>query len=407
MSSVGDLSIDDFTYDLPEERIARFPLEDRDASKLLLFRSGLIEDKNFSDLPAYFNSGDLLIANQTRVVRARLEFHTESTARIELFCLEPGGELRDIPTAMLSKGEVLWRCLVGNARKWKENVVLTLQGLDGMLLKANLVAKEEDSFLIRFQWEPSSFCFAEVLEKMGVLPLPPYLKRNAETSDLERYQTVFAKEQGSVAAPTAGLHFTDRILNRLREKGVEEAFLTLHVGAGTFKPVKAALMKDHHMHSEEIVVNRSLIEQLASATGDIVVVGTTSLRSLESLYWTAVRWMRNPQADLTIDVSQWEPYESADSDLPNRLEAFQYILNRMKEAGIQEISGFSSLMIAPSYKIRCADRIITNFHQPKSTLLLLVSACIGDSWKDVYTYALQNEYRFLSYGDSSMLYIQK
>ena len=402
-----DISINDFTYQLPDEKIARFPLDERDSSKLLVFQNGNIEDHTFRDLPKLFSKDDLLVFNQTRVVQARLYFHTAAGAKIEVFCLEPLGK-KTIPEAMLDQGESLWLCMVGNARKWKsdEKLRLTINQNSLEYIEITLVERTNEGFEIRFDWEASQLCFAEILDFAGFLPLPPYLKRDAEILDKTRYQTVYAVEKGSVAAPTAGLHFTPETFEKLKSQGVICGYVTLHVGAGTFKPVKAARMEEHDMHAEELNVGLDFIETFANCTGKVAAVGTTTLRTLESLYWTAVRLMNKPQNEISIDVKQWEPYQDSIGVFPDRKEAFSFLVERMRSCSMDCIQGKTQIIIAPGYTIRTIDVLITNFHQPQSTLLLLVSACIGNDWKPVYDHALQDNYRFLSYGDSSALFVK-
>ena len=407
MQHPKDISINDFTYQLPDEKIARFPLEERDASKLLVFNKGEISDQSFRDLPNLFSKDDLLVFNQTRVVQARLFFYTAAGAKIEVFCLEPLRN-RSIPEAMLDQGESHWLCMIGNARKWKSDEILRLEikqnGLECIDIK--LVERSDDGFAIQFSWTDSHITFAELLDYAGFLPLPPYLKRDADHIDKTRYQTVYASEQGSVAAPTAGLHFTSDTFALLKSKGVDCDYVTLHVGAGTFKPVKAARMEEHDMHAEEIIVGLDLIDSIANCKGKIAAVGTTTLRTLESLFWTSVRLMKNPDSEISIDVSQWESYLEEQDKLPESKEAFSYLAELMRSRGVETIQGKTQIIIAPGYTIRTIHVLITNFHQPQSTLLLLVSACIGDDWKMVYEHALQNNYRFLSYGDSSALFVK-
>lgn len=407
MQHPKDISINDFTYLLPDEKIARFPLEERDASKLLVFNKGEISDQSFRDLPNLFSEDDLLVFNQTRVVQARLFFYTAAGAKIEVFCLEPLNN-KTIPEAMLDLGESGWLCMVGNARKWKDAEILRLDikrnGLEYIDIK--LIERTNDGFAIQFNWADLKISFAELLDYAGFLPLPPYLKRDADTTDKTRYQTVYALEQGSVAAPTAGLHFTTDTFARLKSQGVTCSYVTLHVGAGTFKPVKAARMEDHDMHAEEIIVGLELIESIANCNGKIAAVGTTTLRTLESVYWTSVRLMKNPDSKISIDVSQWEPYQESQEIRPNSKQAFSFLAELMRSRGMASIQGKTQIIIAPGYTIRTSHVLITNFHQPQSTLLLLVSACIGDGWKMVYEHALQNNYRFLSYGDSSALFVK-
>lgn len=402
-----DLSIHDFNYTLPDEKIARFPLEKRDSSKLLVFKNDHISDAVFSDLPAQLDENDLVIFNQTRVVQARLIFQTETGASIEVFCLEPLNGIT-IPEAMLQREQADWLCMVGRVKKWKPNEILSLALDDAHndILQVALVDRLSDGFAVRFTWNNPDKCFADVLDQAGFLPLPPYLKREAELDDKQRYQTVYAIDKGSVAAPTAGLHFTDNVLNQLKEKQIDTAFLTLHVGAGTFKPVKADRMEDHEMHAEEVIASREIIEKIAHCKGRIISVGTTSMRSLESLYWTAVRLMKSESNELTLHVDQWEPYSYDSGTLPSRKEAFCFLEKQMKENSKTHISGETQIIIAPGYSVKVVDALVTNFHQPHSTLLLLVSACIGEQWRSVYTHALAHNFRFLSYGDSSLLFIK-
>lgn len=401
----GTLSISDYSYALPDEKIAKFPLKERDSSRLLVFKNGEIEDTNFSQIAQNFEKDDLLIFNQTRVVQARLKLQTKTGAWIEVFCLEPNG-LMSIPDAMIQKESATWFCYVGNAKKWKLEEVLEIQFQPNEMLRLSQIGRKEDGYVIRFEWTGEHICFADILESAGLLPLPPYLKRVAVEEDKNRYQTVYAVEKGSVAAPTAGLHFTQKVFDSLKNKGVNNQYLTLHVGAGTFKPVKSDRMNGHVMHTEEVIVSIDLIESFATCERKIIAVGTTTLRTLESIYWTAIRLMRFPDSEFGIDVKQWDPYETEQAELPNRKDAFSFLAQKMKERGLGFIKGETQIIIAPGYRIRTIDAIITNFHQPQSTLLLLVSACIGDEWKRVYEHALKHDYRFLSYGDSSLLYIK-
>ncbi len=397
-----ELSINDFTYELPHERIAAFPLEERDRSKLMHYNGGTIKDYHFFNLPDLLEPNDLLVFNQTRVVQARMLFKTSSGARIEVFCLEPYIK-PDMVQAMLQQGEAEWLCMVGRANKWRETEELIAEdAASGIRLTISKRAKDAEEFAIHFSWQPKERCFAEILEFFGKVPLPPYIKREPVEGDSERYQTVYASEDGSVAAPTAGLHFTDTVLDALKSRNIESAKLTLHVGAGTFKPVKAERMADHAMHEEKVIVGIDVIQQLAASTGRVIAVGTTSLRSLESLYWTALRLKNEPDSEWSIQVRQWEPYDSKYA-----LEPFQKLMEwlnfGMQLRGLDALSGSTSLLIAPGYDFKVAKGLITNFHQPNSTLLLLVASVIGDDWKKVYTHALENEYRFLSFGDTSLL----
>jgi S-adenosylmethionine:tRNA ribosyltransferase-isomerase len=409
MINPEDISMDDYQYDLPAGRIALHPLDRRDSSRLLVFSEGEISETQFDKIDQFLQTGDLLVANQTKVVQARLVFSTSSGARLELFCLEPSDSGMELFSAMQIRGKVEWNCLAGNLRKWKQEEVLFMrpESAGSLEMHARLLSKEEGFVRVEFSWKPSELSFAELLEKLGKVPLPPYLRREAEADDKERYQTVFASLEGSVAAPTAGLHFTDEVLERLTRKGIQQALLTLHVGAGTFKPVSAERLKDHDMHREEIIASIELIGRVAGCKGNLVSVGTTSLRTLESLYWTAVKGMTEGHFNGRVDVDQWYPYGFDPEALPGRRQAFSYLHTEMKEKGISELKGHTRLLIAPGYKVRTADYLLTNFHQPGSTLILLVSACIGAEWKRVYSYAIQNNFRFLSYGDSSLLKISK
>ena len=397
-----DLSIHDFSYELPDDRIAAFPLEERDRSKLLHYNRGTIKDYHFFNLPDLLEPNDLLVFNQTRVVQARMLFKNSSGARIEVFCLEPLNK-PDMVQAMLQQGEAEWLCMVGRANKWRETEVLIAEDTaSGIRLTISKRAKDAEGFIIHFSWQPKERCFAEILEFFGRVPLPPYIKREPVEGDSERYQTVYASEDGSVAAPTAGLHFTDTVLDALKSRNIESAKLTLHVGAGTFKPVKAERMVDHAMHEEKVIVGIDVIQQLSASTGRVIAVGTTSLRSLESLYWTALRLKNEPDSEWSIQVRQWEPYDSKYT-----LEPFQKLMEwlsfGMQQRGLISLCGTTGLLIAPGYDLKVAKGLITNFHQPNSTLLLLVASVIGDDWKKVYTHALENEYRFLSFGDASLL----
>lgn len=399
-----NISINDFYYDLPDEKIAKYPLEERDASKLLIYKNGVINESEYKHLAAEIPENSLLIFNNTKVIEARILFQKESGSIIELFCLEPDRKYNDITTAMLQKGSVLWKCLVGGAKKWKEELISKIID-EHLTLNAKRIEKKNDCFLIEFSWNDVNLTFAEVLHIAGKIPLPPYLNRDVEEKDKATYQTIYAKHDGSVAAPTAGLHFTEYVLNSLTKKHVELDYLTLHVGAGTFKPVKAETMQDHEMHSELIDVSSLVINKLISKLDDtIIVVGTTSLRTIESLYWIGVKLIQssNNIEQESIEISQWDCYE-----LPQNIEpkiALESLLNWMNKNNFERLMTKTQIIIAPGYKLKIANAIVTNFHQPKSTLLLLVSAVIGDDWKKVYDHALNNNFRFLSYGDGSLLW---
>ncbi len=403
------ISITNYQYQLPEERIPAYPLSERDAARLLIYRNGLISEDVYRNLSSHLPSNSILVFNNTRVVPARLLFQKESGGVIEIFCLEPDEQYSDVSTALASTGKVLWRCLVGGASKWKHGMILEKsisQDSINIMLRAQIIDRASDHFIIELSWSPASISFAEILQFAGAVPLPPYMKRESEASDNERYQTVYAEPPGSVAAPTAGLHFTASIFESLRQKEIQSLFLTLHVGAGTFKPVKAEHMEDHIMHAEWIDVSRETIESLASSVDrTIIAVGTTSLRTLESLYWIGARIIFHPGID-PGPLSQWEPYVS-ETNATTRQDALNAILGYLKEKKLDRLMMKTSILIAPGYTPRMADALVTNFHQPGSTLLLLVAALIGEDWRKVYDFALENGFRFLSYGDGSLLWIKK
>jgi len=401
------LRITDFTYDLPAERIATHPLPDRDASKLLVYQQASLTESQYRHIADFLPEDALMIFNDTKVVEARLLFYKESGAKIELFCLEPGPQYPDISTALQQTGSVHWYCLIGGASKWKPGLVLE-KTIDyngtAVKLEARYIGKDNDRFEVELRWTPGALSFAEVLHAAGQIPLPPYIKRQVETADKERYQTVYAKEEGSVAAPTAGLHFTPEVFATLDAKGIKRQFVTLHVGAGTFKPVAAAKMQDHSMHAEFIDITRSFLENLRDALGKpVIVVGTTSLRTVESLYWLGMKVYRHP--DITcaaLPITQWEAYEEGLPEI-DTATALEHLILWMEKQGQDRLITTTQLLIAPGYLIRVADFLVTNFHQPHSTLLLLVAAFVGDDWKRIYQYALDNEFRFLSYGDGCLL----
>lgn len=399
------IKIEDYTYTLPEERIAKYPLQERDASKLLIYKDGTITESIYKNIAAQLPQGSLLVFNQTRVVHARLLFKKPTGGIIEIFCLEPGDVYADIQTAMLQKGRVLWKCLIGGASKWKHGMVLQLHPPGGsFVVSAAIAERQSDSYVIELSWNDASLTFAEVLHHVGKIPLPPYLHRDAEASDEDRYQTIFAKEEGSVAAPTAGLHFTPAVMQSIADKGIDTGFITLHVGAGTFKPVKSETLQEHEMHAEWIEITPAILQQLATHyEKGIIPVGTTSLRTLESLYWIGVKLIMQRPVDFAgIAVNQWEPYE-LDNTLPAQ-DAIAAVQQYMQQQNLQRLITRTQIIITPGYDIKMARALVTNFHQPQSTLLLLVSAMIGDAWRDVYQYALNHDYRFLSYGDGCLLW---
>lgn len=405
MPSPREIRISDYHYDLPDSRIARFPLEERDTSKLLIWEKGNISEDVYRNLPAYLSPRTSLVFNNTRVVEARILFTKPTGGQIEVFALEPGPQYPDITTAMLQTGSVQWKCMVGGASKWKKGMILEKQ-LGNTTLKAAIADQLPDCFLLDLQWDAEDMSFAELLHRAGLIPLPPYLKRDAEASDSERYQTIYAQEEGSVAAPTAGLHFTEQIFESLREKNISSRFVTLHVGAGTFKPVKTETMEDHPMHAEFIDVNRDTIIAL-TRDEEIIAVGTTSLRTLESLYWMGIKASINPNiSPEEIEMQQWDVYDQLHQHTLPRNEALQHLLTYMHNRKMERLVCRTRLLIAPGYQPQMISGIITNFHQPQSTLLLLIAALAGPRWREIYDYALAHDFRFLSYGDGSLIKIQ-
>lgn len=399
------LRIEDFSYELPDERIARYPLAQRDASKLLVFGREGIREQTFTQLPEEIPAGTLLVYNQTKVVHARLLFRKPTGGVVEVFCLEPEERYASVPIAMQQQGTVYWKCLVGGAGKWKPGMALSMEDPEsGLLLSATVAERRPGSFVIRLAWDQEHVSFADVLQRLGKVPLPPYLQRDAEDSDESRYQTIFARQEGSVAAPTAALHFTEDVLQRLREKGVESASVTLHVGAGTFRPVKSETMEEHDMHAEWIETDATLVRRLIGHLEQgIVAIGTTSMRTLESLYWIGCRLLTEKNfSPAGIAVPQWFPYELREP-VPVRA-ALEALLGWLEQQPGNKLVTRTQIIIAPGYVPRIVKGLITNFHQPQSTLLLLVAALIGDEWKRVYDYAMEHDFRFLSYGDSSLLW---
>ena len=416
-----EILIEEYNYPLPDERIAKYPLSERDQSKLLVYRDGEVSEDKFCHVGEYVPASSLLIYNNTRVIQARLEFHKEAGdeairligdkargARIEIFCLEPL-DPHDYQLSLGSTNGCTWKCMIGNAKKWKSGALsqpVVLPSGEEVRLWAEKGEQTGNTFSVRFSWEGDSVSFAEILDAVGELPIPPYLNRKTEESDKTTYQTVYSRIKGSVAAPTAGLHFTENVLNGLRERGVKTAEVTLHVGAGTFQPVKVADANQHTMHTEIIAVPKATIQTIIENLGHIVAVGTTSMRTLESLYFLGeqfyTRHMTQDIGHLTYSVSQFEPYEN-DHALSTQ-EALQAIVDHLEQIGEEVLHAETQIMIKPGYIFHVVDQLITNFHQPKSTLLLLVSAFVGGDWHRIYDYALANDFRFLSYGDSSILF---
>ena len=392
----AELSTEDFNYDLPEERIAKYPLANRNQSKLLTYSKGKIGEAMFSDLQQHLPPEAVLVFNDTKVLAARLYFKNKTGAKIEIFCLEPFEST--VEQALTATNKCQWQCLVGNLKRFKENDTLVLE-IAGTLLKASIVKKRGLDVVIHFEWG-KGVEFSAILQEAGEIPLPPYLNRKTELADQENYQTVYAKTQGAVAAPTAGLHFVKPQLEELQRHGHKLAYLTLYVGAGTFRSVSTDKLISHHMHEERIVISKAVIAQMIASKGKMICVGTTSLRSLESLYWLAVKIHHTKNLE-ERNLRQEDAYELSSSWTWQ--QAFQYLFDLLEQRGENEIDFHSALFIMPSYNWKVIDGLITNFHQPKSTLLALIAAWIGPDWKRVYNYALENDFRFLSYGDSSIL----
>jgi S-adenosylmethionine:tRNA ribosyltransferase-isomerase len=397
----GNIRTADYTYDLPQERIAKYPLPERDSSRLLVWDGGSISDRHFRELPMLADRDAMMVFNNTRVIRARLIFRKESGALIEVFCLEPHLPA-EFQTNLASGGPVEWKCLIGNLKRWKHGQLESRFVHSGKeyLLTAERSGHDGDSFIVRFAWNDVQLSFADVLESIGHMPIPPYLGRDDEESDRSTYQTTYARISGSVAAPTAGLHFTPAVMEGLQRNGIDHAEVTLHVSAGTFRPVKTELIGDHMMHSEHFFVSREVLQRLRDRK--ITAVGTTAVRTLESLYWLGLssaegRW----PATGTPSVAQWEPYErDAETDPAVAIDS---LLTVMQQQGLDILEARTDIIIVPGYRFRIVNNMLTNFHQPDSTLLLLVAAFTGEAWRDIYDHALSSGYRFLSYGDSMLL----
>ena len=406
-----EISIKDFTYTLPNERIAVFPLAERDASKLLVYKNGKITTDSYKNITNHLPEKCLLVFNNSRVIQARILFQKPTGGLIEIFCLEPYETIKEYSSIMAKKERLRWKCLIGGAGKWKEGALHKTINIGGKQLSmiAMLIEKLPDAYIVELSWEPADCSFAKMIEHMGDTPLPPYIKRKAVSADKERYQTIYAKYDGSVAAPTAGLHFTPRIFASLQEKGITQTYVTLHVAAGTFRPVKAAAMDGHEMHAEWIDVSTATINKLVeNLEQGIIAVGTTSLRTLESLYWMGVKTILFP--GITVDqlpIQQWDVYEEplVNTTIKPAI-ALTGLVTWIEANNMQVLITQTQILIAPGYLYKIPVAIITNFHQPQSTLLLLVAAAIGDDWKSVYNYAMENDFRFLSYGDGSLLYLK-
>jgi S-adenosylmethionine:tRNA ribosyltransferase-isomerase len=394
-----NIRIEDYSYELPDHRIAKYPLEQRDQSQLLIYNNGEISKEQFQNIDQYVDSNITCVFNNTKVIQARLKFYKETGAQIEIFCLEPIAP-SDYVLAFQQTERIKWKCIVGNLKKWKDqelNKVISIQNTK-IILKATKVSSEGNAQIIEFTWNNSGFTFSEILENIGLTPIPPYLNRESEGIDKDRYQTIYSKLKGSVAAPTAGLHFTDQILKKFKEKKIELEEVTLHVGAGTFKPVKSETIDEHEMHTEHFVIRKESIANLLKSK-KILAVGTTSVRTIESVYWLGVKLIETNRWD--SHISQWEAYDLTGKY--NKEESLTAILTYMETNAIAELHASTQIMIFPGYSFKMVDMLITNFHQPKSTLLLLIGAFIGTDWKKVYDFALNQDFRFLSYGDSSLL----
>lgn len=399
---IPQIRIEEFDYNLPDERIAKYPLEKRDASKLLMYREGKVSEYHFSTLPQLLPEDSIMVFNDTKVVPARLHFQRESGAHIEIFCLEPVSP-EEYVSMFAVTDSCRWKCIVGNVKRWK-NDTLSLYNpgnareISEMDLRADLVERCGETSIVEFKWSNGA-SFSKVLEVCGSVPIPPYLNRETEDVDLERYQTLYARYRGSVAAPTAGLHFTESVLDAIRNRNISTDTVCLHVGAGTFLPVKSSLVSEHTMHREPFVVTLALLERILASEGDVIAVGTTSVRTLESLYYIGVSCI---EKGMPCDVGQWDPY-SREYEYSTE-ESIKAIISYLKENGLDELKLGTRIIIVPGFRFRIVDVLVTNFHQPQSTLLLLISAFVDGEWKSIYDYALENGFRFLSYGDSSVLF---
>lgn len=401
LSDPRHIHIKDYNYDLPDNKIAKYPLEERDNSQLLVYKSKTITDSRFSSITDYLPEDSLMIFNNTKVIQARLHFKKSTGAQLEIFCLDPYFP-HDYNLIFQTTDHCSWQCMIGNLKKWKEGILEkeVLINNETVLLKAERIQSAGNTHVIKFEWNNSQYTFADILDAVGELPIPPYLNRDTEEKDKETYQTLYSKIKGSVAAPTAGLHFTERTFENLKKKGIQTDEVTLHVGAGTFKPVKSETINEHEMHSEFISVKRETIEHILSHKGNIIAVGTTSVRTLESLYYIGVSLEQNSNPE-TLKVEQWQPYNSCNTI--SKEKALKNILDYLDSHSINTLLADTQIMIVPGYVFKIVNGIVTNFHQPQSTLLLLVSAFIKGDWKSIYNHALAHDYRFLSYGDSSLL----
>lgn len=392
------INLTDYHYPLPEDRIAKYPLAARDEARLLVFRNGAVIHSQFRQLADFLPVNTTLFFNDTKVIPARLLFDKPTGGTIEVFLLNPADDASTMGDALTKPPPVVWKCAIGNAKRWPANLPLT-KVLKDIILHATWADRSEN--LVTFTWTPAQLSFAQVVKSAGAIPLPPYLKRAAEISDRDRYQTVYSRHDGAVAAPTAGLHFTDDLLTSLKKLGIAFEHITLHVSAGTFLPIKTDNAAEHTMHEEEIVLYKSNIIKLLESNRQMIAVGTTAMRTLESIYWFGVKLSANPEAEFVIQ--QDYPYSHSKTPLTRR-QAMELVLHRMEKLGVSSLEGHTSIYIMPGYQFRTTDGLLTNFHQPGSSLLVLVSAFVGDSWRKIYDEALERNYRFLSYGDASLLF---
>ena len=399
------IRISDYNYDLPDERIAKFPIAQRDHSKLLVYKHGEVSDDSFFHLPDYLPEGALMVFNNTKVIQARMHFRKETGALIEVFLLEPA-DPTDYELMFQLTSHCSWLCMIGNLKKWKEGTLKRDFNIKGQPLTLTATRRQMvgNSHWVDLEWNNANVTFAEILEEVGELPIPPYLNRDTEESDKTTYQTVYSKIKGSVAAPTAGLHFTEDVLHAIDEKGIDREEVTLHVGAGTFKPVKSEEIEGHEMHTEYICVRKETLEKLIAHDAKAIAVGTTSVRTLESLYYMGCRLARNPElSESELHIDQWEPYEERAGEEIAPKEALQHLLSWLERHHLPALHSSTQIIIAPGYEYKIVKMLVTNFHQPQSTLLLLVSAFVKGDWHKIYEYALAHDFRFLSYGDSSLL----
>ncbi|HEY5393120.1 MAG TPA: S-adenosylmethionine:tRNA ribosyltransferase-isomerase [Hanamia sp.] len=405
-----NLSIKDFDYNLPEEKIAVYPLPERDQSKLLIYKNGHISEDIYRNISNHLPENSFLIFNDTKVIKARILFQKKTGAFIEIFCLEPYEKINDYAVVLSQKKSTRWKCMIGGAGKWKEKFLekeIEI-GENKIIVKAQLVEKLTDAYVVELSWNPGDYSFAEIIDHAGETPLPPYIKRKAEASDAERYQSIYSHYEGSVAAPTAGLHFTKEIFSSFKEKNIDTGFVTLHVGAGTFKPVKASNMEGHEMHAEWIDVSVKFIKQLIeNILQPVICVGTTSVRTVESLYWMGLKTYLNPEINFEdLKINQWDVYEEPlENNVVSAKDALQSMVKYLQQNKTERLFIQTQIIIAPGYSFKIINGIVTNFHQPKSTLLLLIAAIVGEKWKEIYGYAITNNFRFLSYGDGSLVFI--